>query len=177
MQHIMSCSTPETAMATMRNAAEHAAQMPSTARMRGASDAPCLRSCASHALAMYAAASAGSERLLARFPQKSAVNTAGSNMTTMVRMKAKMGTSLHTMTMALSALASSTPLLTSRTMAQLSTEMKATPAAVRPLENGGKKYPMAVTSMTPNATLPIQMDSQYPQPETRPTNGPKPSRA
>lgn len=25
MQHIMSCSTPETAMATMRNAAEHAA--------------------------------------------------------------------------------------------------------------------------------------------------------
>ena len=79
-------------------------------------------------------ASAGSERLLARFPQKSAVNTAGSNMTTMARMKAKMGTSLHTMT-------------------------------------------MAVTSMTPNATLPIQMDSQYPQPETRPTNGPKPSRA
>lgn len=62
-------------------------------------------------------------------------------------------------------------------MAQLSTEMKATPAAVRPLENGGKKYPMVVTSMTPNATLPIQMDSQYPQPETRPTNGPKPSRA
>lgn len=57
MQHIRSCSTPETAMATMRNAAEHAAQMPSTARMRGASDAPCLRSCASHALAMYAAAS------------------------------------------------------------------------------------------------------------------------
>ena len=55
-------------------------------------------------------ASAGSERLLARFPQKSAVNTAGSNMTTMARMKAKMGTSLHTMTMALSALASSTPL-------------------------------------------------------------------
>ena len=79
-------------------------------------------------------ASAGSERLLARFPQKSAVNTAGSNMTTMARMKAKMGTSLHTMT-------------------------------------------MAVTSMTPNATLPIQMDSQYPQLETRPTNGPKPSRA
>lgn len=134
MQHIMSCSTPEAAMATMRNAAEHAAQMPSTARMRGASDAPCPRTCASHALAMYAAASAGSERLLARFPQKSAVNTAGSNMTTMARMKAKMGTSLHTMT-------------------------------------------MAVTSMTPNATLPIQMDSQYPQPETRPTNGPKPSRA
>lgn len=57
MQHIMSCSTPETAMATMRNAAEHAAQMPSTARIRGASDVPCLRSCASHALAMYAAAS------------------------------------------------------------------------------------------------------------------------
>ena len=44
-------------MATMRNAAEHAAQMPSTARMRGASDTPCPRSCASYALVMYAAAS------------------------------------------------------------------------------------------------------------------------
>ena len=116
-------------------------------------------------------------RLSATVPQKSAVNTPKSNTSSIVAMKTKMGTSLQVMTMAFRTDASSTPRLTTATMIQLSSEMNATAPTVRPSANGGKKYPIAVASMTPNATLPIQMDSQYPHPETNPVNGPNPSLA
>ena len=52
-------------------------------------------------------------------------------------MNEKMGTSLQTMTMALSVLACSTPRLTSSTIAQFRREMKTTPRMVRLPANGG----------------------------------------
>lgn len=98
--------------------------------------------------------------LFASLPQKSTVKTLKSKTMIMTTIKAKMGTSLHAMTMALSAEASSTPRFTSAMIAQLRTEMNATAPTVSPWENGGKKKPIAVVSITPKATLPIQMESQ-----------------
>ena len=94
-------------------------------------------------------ASAGSERLLARFPQKSAVNTAGSNMTTMARMKAKMGTSLQTMTMALSAM---------KPMPVMGQAMSAGPgAAVAEMSVERAKTPEPIEELMTSAMRPIRL--------------------
>ena len=75
--------------------------------------------------------------LLASVPQKSAVKTSKLKTKIIVTMNAKMGTSLHTITMALTTEASSTPWFTSRMMNQLTTDMKMTAGTVSSPAKGG----------------------------------------
>ena len=110
-------------------------------------------------------------------PQMSKVKVSERNTATMVAMKTKIGTSLQTITIALTALARSTPRFTSQITDQVITELSASESGESPPENTGRKYPSAEMNITLNATTPIQVESQYPQPQMKPTKGPKPSRA
>ena len=74
-----------------------------------------------------------------RVPQKSTVNTSKLNTKSMATMNEQMGTSLHTMTMALRKLASSTPRFTSSTMSQLTQDISTSPGTSSCPESVGTK--------------------------------------
>ena len=57
------------------------------------------------------------------------------------------------------------------------TEATAMQGIVLPGKKEGKKYPTVAITIVANATLPSHAESQYPQPERNPANGPKPSSA
>lgn len=110
-------------------------------------------------------------------PQKSAVNTLALNRNRVNRMNTAMDATLHTMTMALRNDALSTPRMTSRVSSHMMTDAMRMQGTVLPGRNAGKKYPSVDIIIVAKATLPSHALSQYPQPEMKPANGPKPSSA
>ena len=108
-------------------------------------------------------------------PQKSAVNTPALKLTPQKRTNTASAATFTTMMRAFRNEALSTPRMTSTTSTQLTSDPKRMEPMLLPGRKYGKKNPMVEARIVANATLPSHADSQYPQPDTKPANGPKPS--